>query len=234
MGVSWEGSRTSRGISPQGDGTAWQQPWDRDLGGGSGLGAPRGQAVPAVLLQHELGQILQDLLAVQSHELLPTDLVQGAMVRRRLRGVSPPSPQRSPAKTGQGREEGKQQAGVGKGGRLLDKGEGNQCGEVGSRSRAPFIDPSHSSPAAVQKSPGQDRGADSALCCSPPSLTGGRRGPAARSQLQPPASSQAHPAWVNQCAYGAKPRGGKGWQVPRGQISKIPAHGGLGTLLPGS
>lgn len=50
------------------------------------------QAVPAVILQHELGQILQDLLAVQSHELLPTDLIQGAMVSCRLTGVFPSFP----------------------------------------------------------------------------------------------------------------------------------------------
>lgn len=50
------------------------------------------QAIPAVMLQHELGQILQDLLAVQSHELLPTDLIQGAMVSCRLTGILPSFP----------------------------------------------------------------------------------------------------------------------------------------------
>lgn len=50
------------------------------------------QAIPAVILQHEFGQILQDLLAVQSHELLPTDLIQGAMVSGRLTGIFPSFP----------------------------------------------------------------------------------------------------------------------------------------------
>lgn len=46
---------------------------------------------------------------------------------------------------------------------------------------------------------------------------------------------QVHLARVNKSAYGAKPRGGKGWQAPRGQISKIPARKGpRRTLLPGS
>lgn len=49
--------------------------------------------IPAVLLQHELGQILQDLLAVQSHKLLPADLTRGATVSRGLTAASPPSPQ---------------------------------------------------------------------------------------------------------------------------------------------
>ena len=52
----------------------------------------RNTGIPAVLLQHELGQILQDLLAVQSHKLLPTDLIQGATVSRRLTGVFPSFP----------------------------------------------------------------------------------------------------------------------------------------------
>lgn len=172
---------------------------------------------------------------MQSHELLPTDLIQGAMVSRRLRGVFPSFPSVLLSQDRSGVRGGKAAGKSGKGG-LPDKGEGNQCGEVGSRGRPPFINPSHNSPAAVRKGPGQDGGAASALCRSPPSLKGGRRGPAAApSQLQPPAGTQAHPAWVSQSAYGAKPRGGKGWQAPRGQISKVRAHGGLGsTLLPGS
>ena len=58
---------------------------------------------------------------------------------------------------------------------------------------------------------------------------------APRNQLQPPARTPNYLAQANKSFYGAKPRGDKGWQVPRGQISKIPAHKGpRRTLLPGS
>lgn len=206
------------------------------------------QAIPAVLLQHELGQILQDLLAVQSHKLLPTDLIQGAMVSRRLTGIFPSfpsallSPDRSEAR---GREGSGQR---GKGG-LPDMGEGNQPGEVGSRGQPPFIDLLYNSPRSTAGEQAQDRTEAQTLPGTvfnddlqaqtlPHTLLEGRvemglwHQEISCSHQQAP---QVHLAWVNKSAYGAKPRGSKGWQVPRGQISKILAHKGPGrTLLPGS
>lgn len=49
--------------------------------------------IPAILLQHELRQILQNLLAVQSHELLPTDLTQGDNSEGQLSRCFPSFPQ---------------------------------------------------------------------------------------------------------------------------------------------
>uniref|UniRef100_A0A8C9MSF2 Hyperpolarization activated cyclic nucleotide gated potassium and sodium channel 2 n=1 Tax=Serinus canaria TaxID=9135 RepID=A0A8C9MSF2_SERCA len=40
-------------------------------------GGTNRSGIPAIFLQHELRQILQNLLTVQSHKLLPTDLTQG-------------------------------------------------------------------------------------------------------------------------------------------------------------
>lgn len=83
---------------------------------------PNRSGIPAILLQHELRQILQNLLAVQSHKLLPTDLAQGDNRRCSLAGVFSPSSDRSEVRGRESSRSGK--------GELPDKGEGNQPGEV--------------------------------------------------------------------------------------------------------
>jgi len=171
LGVRQDGNTASFQSNPQADDTTCEHRGTTTPGEGIGAGRKeRGfttsQGIPAVLLQHELGQILQDLLAVQSHKLLPTDLIRGATVSCRLTGVFPSFPSvllsqdRSEAR---GREGSRQEWGGG-----AARQQWSESGWGGGKQRpTPIYQSTVQQPLQHSRgrSPGQDRGTDSARRC---------------------------------------------------------------------
>lgn len=92
--VIWVSDKKEGQLPPRATPRQVTQPvstWTLPLGGVGGKTNRSG--IPAILLHHELRQILKNLLAVQSHKLLPTDLTQGDNSEVQLSRCFPSFPQ---------------------------------------------------------------------------------------------------------------------------------------------